>query len=238
MARISNAFVTGALNNIILHGRTGKSFTVGNSPIIKQSITSKKRSENFGIASSAAKTLRCGLNAIIPFATDKNMQSRFSGAIAKWLGASDVNTLQPCNTISFLNDFQFTQGIPLGDRFKKPIVVGYSKDNIITVSVDAFTPVDDIMAPDTTVFTELVICVSGCVLENGTITRSETQRIQSPYNYDEMHAQVLNFNIPVHEGSLTLVSAALQYYVMKKNGICLTTDTDFMPACVINASYK
>jgi hypothetical protein len=47
---------------------------------------------------------------IMPLPTDRSMQSRFSGAIAKWIRLSNVNELPATDAAEYISTFQFTNG--------------------------------------------------------------------------------------------------------------------------------
>ncbi len=145
--------------------------------------------------------------------------------------------LTPGDAAPYISGFQFTNGDSFANRFRVPVTVNRLKDDLITVNVDAFVPALNVAAPAGTVLIELVISVAGCTLASGMPTGSKTQRIQVPYNQNEIAAQTLQFDVPTGEGSLTITAAWLQYYVLKNNRISRTENPDFIPAGVINARY-
>ncbi len=204
---------------------------------IKQTAATKIRSMNFGIASRAAKPLRQGLNPALPFPTDRSMQSRFSGAIAKWLCLSDVGELAHNDEAPYISGFQFANEDTFNNRFKVPVTVSQPQDNLITVSVNPFVPVSNVAAPAGTMLIELAISVAGRRLADGMSTGSKTQRIQVPYNPNEIAAQVLQFDTPTEPESLIVTAAWLWYDVLKNNRISRSENPDFLPAGVINARY-
>ena len=204
---------------------------------IHQTAPTKIRSFNFGVASSAGKALRYGLHAVIPFPTNRSMQSRFSGAIARWLSLSNVDELPPCNAASYISTFQFTTGATFNERFKVPVFVNQPQSNLITVGIDAFVPTLKIAAPANTVSVNCIISVAGCVLKSGTATGSVTHSITIPYNHAEIPAQIFEFHIPVPAGSLTVTAARLEYNVIQNNVVSRITNPAFIPAGILNAMY-
>jgi hypothetical protein len=237
MARVTDVFVSGTMGNLVLYRRMDKNCARIKRDGIRQTAATKIRSENFGIASRASSPLRKALYAVIPFPTDRSMQSRFSGAIAKWLRLSNVDELPPCDTAPHICGFQFTKGDAFSERFRVPIAVSQTDSDLITVGVNAFVPQKNVTAPAGTVILELVVAVAGCMLKTGMPTGGGVQRIQVPYNQDEIAAQVLQFAVPALEGSFTITAAWLQYYVLKNNRISRAEIPSFMPAGVINARY-
>ncbi|MGH2564883.1 MAG: hypothetical protein ACRDE5_10230 [Ginsengibacter sp.] len=237
MTRVTDIFESDTPCNEDLYRRMDNSCTHVKKNHTNQTPATKARSTNFGIAARAGKALREGLHAVIPYPTDRSMQSRFSGAIAKWLGLSCIDELPPCDSAPYISDFQFTNSAAFNEQFKVPVSVSRQEDKLITVIVDAFVPDRQVTAPAGTVFIELGISVAACDLETGTTTGSETQRIQLPYNGNKILSQVLKFITPERAGSLTVTAAWLQYYVMKNNGIYKMENPGFMPARVISACY-
>ena len=85
MAKVTDVFLNGAVGNLVFYRRMGINCARAKASHVTQSAATKIRSVNFGIAARAGKALRGGLAPCMPVATDRSMQSRFSGAIAKWL---------------------------------------------------------------------------------------------------------------------------------------------------------
>ena len=237
MARVMDFFVSGTVDNLVLYRRMGKSCSRIKRSHIKQTDATKIRGVNFGIAARAGKALRAGLHAVIPFPTDRSMQSRFSGAIAKWLGTASVEALPPCDAAMYISNFQFTTGYTFKERFKVPVRVSQPQDNVITVSIDAFVPSLQIAAPAGTVSVTLVLSVAGCLLQNGVATGSETHSITFLFNDIEIPAQVLEFHVPTPAGSLTVTGARLVYHGVGGDAVNNINNAAFMPAGVINGRY-
>lgn len=238
MARVSNVLITGTMGNIVMYHRMGKNCARLKREGIKQTMATKIRSENFGIASRTAKTLRVVLAPAIPVLTDRSMQNRFPGAIARWLRLSSLDNLTASAVVPNISGFQFTNGESLRERFKVPITVSQSENNLITVSVDAFVPVKRVFAPANTMMLELVIAVAGCSIKTGRPTGSVVRRIQVPYNKEMIPSQLLQFPISLPGGSLAVTAAWLQYFVRTNNGITRSDDPAYLPAGIINARYS
>ncbi len=238
MARVTNVIINGTVGNMVLYHRMGKTCARLKREGIKQTHATKMRSENFGIASRAAKYLRKGLQAVIPIESDRSMQSRFSGAIAKWLRLSKIDALAPCDTAPHISGFQFSGGDGFSERFRVPVTVSKVDDRLMTVAIKDFIPAKHIIAPPGTLMIELVVAVAGSILKTGMPSGSSVQRMQVPYNHEAIASQVLQFPVPSPAGSLTIAAAWLQYYVFKNNRISRSENPDFMPAAVINARYN
>jgi len=165
------------------------------------------------------------------------MQSRFSGAIAKWLGVASVEALPPCDAAMYISNFQFTTGYTFKERFKVPVRVSQPQDNVITVGIDAFVPTLRIAAPAGTVSVTLVLSVAGCLLQSGVATGSETHSIAFPFNDIEIPAKVVAFSVPAPAGSLTVTGARLIYHGLSGDAAGSINNPAFMPAGVIDGRY-
>ena len=237
MARIDDVFITGTMGNVVFYRRMGKPCVRVRREHIKQTGATKKRGENFGIAARAGKRLRSGLIPVMPNPTDRSMQSRFSGAIAKWLGQSDVPTLQPCEEIPFVSSFQFTEGVSFGERFKVPIVTKQPTSNIVSIIIGSFIPSQNIAAPAGTLRVKLIIAVSSTDLAIGLSGVCPAQVIDIPYNETEIPAKEMDFQLYAVEGNIILTAARLVYFGAKGNPGLAFNNEAFNPAGVIDAQY-
>lgn len=237
MAIVNDVFVTGTVGNLVLYRRMGKNCSRTKRSRIHQTEATKIRGLNFGIAARAGSGLRRGLTAAMPLPTDRSMQSRFSGAIARWLGLSSVEELPPCDPVPYLNTFQFTEGATFRERFRVPVTVSKPQDGVLTVGIDAFIPALHIAAPAGTVSVTLIISVAGCLLTTGWATGSQTHTLPIPYNDTEIPAQSLAFHVPTPVESLTVTAARLIYHEVKNGQVMNVENPAFMPASVIDTRY-
>jgi hypothetical protein len=238
MARVTDVFVEGSVENIIFYHRMGKSCARIKRSHINQTEATKMRGTNFGVAARACKGLRSGLLNVMPFPTDRSMQSRFAGSIAKWLGVSNPDELPSTDEVPYVSTFQFIKEGAFHGRFKAPLSVTRPQDNLVMVSIDAFVPSLQISAPAGTVSVTLIVSVAGCLLKNGYETGSDTHRIEIPYNNIEIPAQALQFHVPIPAQSLTVTAARLIYNEIKNNQLYPMENTRFMPAEIINGRYE
>lgn len=202
-----------------------------------RSTPTQMRGLNFGIAAKSGSGLRRGLTEMLPNPADRNMQGRFQGAIAKWLGAFALSELVACDQVPFIDTFQFVKDQEFKDRFKVPIAVTQPQENLITVSIDAFIPQSAIISPAGTVSVELVLSVAGCMLHGGTPMGNKTIRIAIPYNKLTQRAQVIKFPIHTPAGSLTVTAARLIYHSKEDTLVTNINDAAFIAAGILNARY-
>jgi hypothetical protein len=237
MAKVTDVFLNGSVGNVVFYRRMGTNCARSRALHVKQSAATKIRSANFGIAARAGKTLRSGLTPSMPNATDRSMQSRFSGAIAKWLGTSGIDELPSADTVPYISALEFTKEQPVRERFKVPLTISVPQANVLTVSIDAFIPSKQIVAPAGTGLVTLVISVAGCLLKTGEPTGSETHAIDIPYNDSTVAAQVLEFHVNTPSQSLVVTAARLIYNRFEYNSWVNMNKEAFVPAGMINARY-
>jgi len=236
MAKLKDVFVSGTFENVVFYTRMGKQCARIKRPSIKQTTATKKRGINFGIAARAGKGLRRGLVAVVPNPTDRSMQSRFSGAIAKWLGQSEINTLQPCDHLPFLSFLPFTEDDTFGERFKVPVSVSINSGGV-SVSMGSFIPVRNISAPVGTLSVKLILSVAATQLTTGIPSGWQTEYIEIPFNDVAIPARILDFPVAANEGNIMVTAARLLYIGSKNNQLCILEKKGFNPAGVINAAY-
>ena len=237
MAKVTDVFLSGTIGNVVFYRRMGTQCARSKPLHVKQSAATKIRSANFGIAGRAGKTLRSGLTPSMPNATDRSMQSRFSGAISKWLGTSGIDELPSADTVPYISVLEFTKEQPVRQRFKVPLTISVPQANMVTVSIDPFVPTKQIAAPAGTGLVTLVISVSGCLLKTGEPTGSETHKIDIPYNDSTIAAQVREFQVNRPSQSLLVTGARLIYKRFELNRWVEMNKEAFVPAGVLDARY-
>jgi hypothetical protein len=237
MAKVTDVFLKGAVGNLVFYRRMGTNCARVRALDVSQSAATKLRSGNFGIAARAGKALRSGLYPCIPLATDRSMQSRFSGAIAKWLGVSAINELPPTDAVPFVSNMDFTKGQPVNERFHVPLTISLPEENVVTIIVDPFVPSKDIAAPAGTGMVTLVISVAGCLMETGEPCGNETHTIDILYNDTPVDARLLEFHVNTPQQSLVVAAARLIYKRFEYNTWVEMKKEAFMPAGVFYAAY-
>src|SRR6185312_3049237 len=173
----------------------------------------------------------------MPNAADRSMQSRFSGAISKWLGTSAIDELPATDAVPFLSTLEFTKEQPVSQRFKVPFSISVPHANVVCVSIDPFIPSEQIVAPAGTKLVTLMISVSGCLLKTSEPTGNETHTIDIPYNDTTVAAQVLEFHVNMPSQSLVVTAARVIYKRFEYNTWVDMNKEAFVPAEVIDARY-
>jgi hypothetical protein len=237
MAKVTDVFVSGSMGNVVIYNRMGTNCIRIKRNSIQQTDATKKRGINFGIAAKAGSGLRTGLQKVMPVPANRSAQSRISGAISKWLGTSEMNTLEPCDEVPFIGTLAFVEEKGFYARFLAPLHISRTED-MISVKIDAFTPSQQISAPAKTVSVKLILSVSGCVLPGGEHTNHETHSIEIPYNEDELSAIEFDFHVSMPPKSLTVIAGRLIYNQSKGQGLAEIENPAFMAAGMMNAWYR
>lgn len=234
MAIQSVNFVKGRINNLVFFERAGTFMARSLPDKVRMSAASKQCSGNFGKASACGKMLRTLLAPVLPFAKDRRMQVRFSGAIARWLGAGNVQAFAPTNHISCINGFDFNDATSITSRWKSAITVSPAANGLVQVQVPAFVPAQVMSAPAYCVAIEAAFTIAGCLLANAAATGSHTVKLTIPYNDVLLPAQVINLPVGTPAGSLVVTALALRYRLA--NGT-YSDNPSFLPASVMGACY-
>jgi hypothetical protein len=234
MALQMATYLSGKVENVVYYKRSGTYIARTIAENVKQSIATKIRSRNFGIASSAGSALRSLLLPVLPFPKDRKMQNKFAGAIARWLGLNNISDLLPTDSLPYVNHFDFNESTSIKERFKIPIDVTKPSANLIEVNIPAFIPTLCIAAPAHTESVELTVTVASCDLQNGVALGSFTSKINIPYNDTLVNARAISLGVPTDAGSLVITALSLSYLLAgeKKN-----SNAAFMPASVVDVRY-
>ena len=87
--------VKGKMDNVVFYQRQGTLVARAQAATVQQAAATTIRSRNFGIPTKAVRALRSGLLPALHFSKERNMQIRFSGAIAKWLALQSPGSIAP-----------------------------------------------------------------------------------------------------------------------------------------------
>lgn len=234
MALQMETYLSGRINNVVFFKRAGTYMARSLPAKVKLSAATKVCSGNFGIASACGKGLRRMLQPILPFAKDRRMQIQFSGAIAKWLGASVVAALPPTSAVPFVNQFQFNTSTSIAERWKVILAVDHAVADSTTIHIPAFVPTAGIAAPTHTVQVECTITVAGWLLADAAATGSDTANLIFPYNNTPVNAQSITMQVASPTGAIVITAVALRYQLAE--GVYCSKPA-FLPASVIDARF-
>lgn len=223
----------GRINNVVFY-QLGNTHVARSIPAhVRQTEATKARSRNFAVAASAGRILRSYWQLLLPNPKDKQMQGRFSGAIAKWLGQADVQDLPPQDNLPFISGFQFNSETTIAERLRLPLAVTATGGGLL-IDIPAFIPTQMITAPVRTVSIELLFTAAACGLQQNEYRGGAETQLQTLYNGNQQPAQQLLLAVPVTAGSLLVTVAAIRYTLT--NGT-IEQRAAFLPAGVVDARW-
>jgi len=234
MAKQSAVFISGKINNLVFYHRSGQYIVRVAPDKVHQSAATKIRSINFGIAARAARLLRQQLAGQLPFPANKSMQSRFGGAISKWLAANDAATLPPQQALPYISGFAFNTATDIADVWKVVLTVTRINEGLIAVELPAFIPVAAIKAPPGTTAVNIAIAAASCSWLHPAVQGGSSQHISFAYNNTAVAAQSVLLPVPAGAGSLVLCTASIRF--TGENGLPYTDDR-YLPCNVMDARY-
>lgn len=236
MPQVKNLKVSGRIGPVIFYFVGDKFYSRAAPGKIKQAPKTKIRSMNFGIAARAGKALRGGLAEALPNTKDRQMQSRFSGAIAKWLALQSVKTVPPAEDIPGLYRFQFGGMWAFEDAFRVPFTVNIRNNEAIEIHVPALIPVEAMKGPRDTISVDCTFAVAACDLASGAPLENKLIRWNIPYNNATVPEQT--FTIPCSQaaGSLIVITGGLRFNVLK-NGVPVISDKPSYVSCSVLKSW-
>ena len=237
MPQVKNLRVAGRIGPVIFYFVGDKFYSRAAPGKIKQAPKTKIRSANFGIAAKAGKALRGGLADVLPNKKDRQMQSRFSGGIAKWLALQSVKTVSPAEDIPGLYQFQFGGLWAFEEVFRVPFTVSTTSGGAIEIHVPAYVPAEAIKGPRDTISVDCTFALALCDLATGVALANNFIRCNIPYNTAVVPAQT--FTLPSQQpvGSLMVITGGLRFNVLKSGVLCISDKPSDISCSVIKSWY-
>ena len=236
MPQVKNLRVSGRIGPVIFYFVGDKFYSRAAPGKIKQAPKTKIRSTNFGIAARAGKALRCGLRNALPNTKDRQMQSRFSGAIAKWLALQSVKTVTPAEDIPGLYRFQFGGLWAFEETFRVLFTVNIRHNEAIEIHVPSLIPVEAMKGPRDTISVDCTFAVAVCDLATGMPLGNNLIRWNIPYNTASQPAQTFTLSCPQAAGSLIVITGGLRFNVLK-GGVPFVSDNPSYVTCSVIKSW-
>jgi hypothetical protein len=236
MPQIKNLRVSGRIGPVIFYFVGDKFYSRAAPGKIKQAPKTKIRSANFGTAARAGKALRGGLHDALPHPKDRQMQSRFSGGIAKWLALQSVKEIAPAEDIPGLYQFQFSGLWAFDEVFRVPFSVSMTNGDAIEIDVPALIPAAAMKGPRDTSSVECTFAVASCDLATGLPLGSNLIRWNIPYNNTALPAQTFTLSCQQPVGSIIVVTGGLRFMVLE-NGISFASDKPADITCSVIRSW-
>lgn len=226
-------FISGKLDNAVFYQRSGTWIVRSVPTQVKQSVQTKKRNQNFGIAAAVGRILRQQLGNGIPFPKDKLMQSRFSGAIIKWLGRSTINQLPPQTALPYLSGFSFNESCSLSSRCNISFEISRPNNRELQLHLPSFVPSQTFTSPASTTSVELTITATGCTLLQPGLTTGKARIVLRFDNNDvPIPGQTVSLPIESVSGHFLVTVASIRFINYAEQ---LIEKVNYLPAEIVDA---
>ena len=237
MARLEPMGIVGRIDNLI-HYRIGNTYYVRSAPRkFKQTKATKTRASEFGQASSIGSTIRQQLFPVIPNPSDRKMRGRLLGVIFQWLSASWGQRAEK-GSVSGITGFSFTDSKKsVRARWKTSFQINYPSSGLVELRIPAFVPAKSIKAPTGTCTVICKIATGSCNISTGSALGSFSTELSFDYNDKPVAGQTISMKLPTPKGSLIVIGISLEYMITKKTHTAINTDTEYMPAGIVDAKY-
>ncbi len=165
------------------------------------------------------------------------MQSRFSGAISKWMGNRNTRDIGAENNIAQLADFQFNDHSSIRKSWKINPLISVTAQGNLRITIPAFVPIECFLAPANAVSASLVLITASCNLEKATPGESFPIIFDFDLNNRETGKKQVDIPIKMEPGTFMVTVCSLVFSVKTKNAVEKLEDPAFLPSSVIDARY-
>jgi hypothetical protein len=208
---------------------------------VNQSLATKKRASEFGMAQQIAKKIRTALFPLLQNKTDSTCYYRFGSKVYQaMLGNSAVpQSARSLATgdLALLDRFQFNENSPFENFCSVPITVAENETGGLVLSIPDFRVAEAILPNPLATAAKLCLLVTGFDTEQYSESFSEIVTLEIPFHVATVAAQEWVL-ATVPAGHLMVVTAALFYLKQDRiMGAVVLNDQELHP-CEIVAAYK
>ena len=229
--------ISGVIENIAFYKKNGKTFVRSRPCKYKRTEAMQLRSANFGIAASGGRQLRKLLSGLIPFPENKSIQSKFSGAIYKWIGAREPKSIPTETLIPWISGFQLTDSILFRNRWKAKLEILQPAEGLLQLSIPSFKPTESFTAPRGTVSITVKVAVASVILAEILDGKYIGHEMEFPYDTMETAPLLIDLPMSMERGRLIIIACALQFRVMEGGAAVVDKNPAFLPAEVVEGRF-
>lgn len=231
----------GKQQGIYLHGKSGNILYYSWKGIpcertipanVYQSPTVVAHKNANGLSTTIGASFRKLLASVIPYPKSMQMQTAVRLALLKWLKAGPVSSRPPA-AIPFINGLSFNEATTLRKCTQISFNLTVSMQNELILQVPQMIPLTDFTAPPQTSHIQLKLVAACCNVKTGEAIENYCHNITIPYSATSIPAQAIPFPLQMSVNSITMVTAALDYYTHKNGTTSLNDDERFRPGEVI-----
>ena len=230
-------FLRGLVGSVVFYERDGKQFARKRPKKRKLAAASKARAVSFGHASTLSAWLVDEFTGLLKLPKFPKLQQRLAGTISRWLGGRKLPEIIARQHVSWVEDFNFNLETKLNAQFKKQLNVITNPGEEIRLSINSFSPVNTILAPDGTSSVACSIAVVSCLLKKPDIKQSYATTLEIPYTTNVTIQQQINTGVQVRPGELTLVVISLLFKGKDFDELDGVQHFKWRPVEVVGAAY-
>jgi hypothetical protein len=185
-----------------------------------------------GLSTIMGGSFRRLLAAIIPYPKSMQMQTAVRLALLKWL-KSGASPSRPPADIPYINGLSFNEAAILKKCLRVPLDVSVTEQNRPAILVPEMIPTTAFDAPPGTDHIQIKFAAACCNKYTGEALQNDANDITIPYNSKKIPAQIIFFPLEMRADSITIVTAALEYFTVTNGKACLIFNARFRPSQVI-----
>jgi len=225
--------LSGKIGNVIFYDRNGKWCIRSRATRVRQTKATKAAAVLFGKAAKMGKTLRSGLNDILPDSRERKMMYRMNKSLLLWLQSSRPKSFEL--NLPFIDHFQFNQDSDLKEKIKLPIVIDWKKRGKVIVHFPETDILKVVTSPKDTVAIYVEIAITGCKVSDG----SSTGRYFTSIEISEQSPAPSKVELPfqLKNEFLTIVVAAVKFERSKNGYSAIAPEKRWLPLAVIGSCY-
>lgn len=177
----------------------------------------RENNAEFGRAGKASKTLRAALNTLLLNAKDSRLTSRLTKEMMKVIKADTTSDRGKRNVIDgeaeFLQGFDFNINAILTSTMSVPYTAAINRvTGLLDVSVPAFVPANEIVAPDGATHYKLVSGAAEIDFENESSTQAVSETAILPWDNIATAAVTLSNAVTANSTHPLFLVFGLQFY--------------------------
>ncbi|HSN10098.1 MAG TPA: hypothetical protein VLS85_13755 [Hanamia sp.] len=237
MGKQQGLYVEGKQSNILYYSWKGiPSMKTIPSEVYQSPVVVAHKNAN-GLSTVMGGSLRKLLAEVIPYPKNVQMQTAVRLALLKWIKRGPLPS-QPPAAIPFISKISFNEESVLPNCLRVPLTVSVTAQNEPAVLIPYMKPTTAFIAPPQTNHIQLKIAAACCNIKTGEALQNYTYDMVIPYNSESINSQTITLPLEMPATSLTIVTAALDYFSFNDGTASLINNERFRPAEVIGGVVK
>ncbi|UAY53489.1 hypothetical protein [Ferruginibacter albus] len=200
--------------------------------------TAKPYSTAFGTSKKTGKNLWELSSEVLPDPNNKETRQALDIALYQWLLTNPLQNTLPVDNIPFLTGFQFNEAFTLNEMGKALIAVNRNHDNKLQVSLEAFNPAKDILAPINAQSITFKILTTSYNIEEGRKNERALAIAEFSTKDDLTTARQIQIPFAAKKGDITIVTLAIEYTIVSDGVVKTVNDLRWMPSGIIWSGYN